>query len=105
MLCQRGTNSFADKVSKVQASGGLGAVIYNNVPGGFAGTLNGTSTIPGISISQEDGQAALALRWLPGLALANTAGVGNGYESYDGTSMATPHVSGVAALVWSNRPD
>jgi len=102
VLCQRGTNSFADKVSKVQSSGGLGAVIYNNVSGGFAGTLNGTSTIPGISISLEDGQAALGYLNQPS-TLANTTGTGNGYEYYDGTSMATPHVSGVAALVWSQN--
>jgi len=103
VLCQRGTNSFADKVSKVQGSSGVGAVIYNNVSGGFAGTLNGTSTIPAISISQEDGQAAL-LNAGSSSTLVNSAGVGNGYESYDGTSMATPHVSGVAALVWSHYP-
>jgi subtilisin family serine protease len=102
VLCQRGTNSFADKVSKVQSSGGRGAVIYNNVSGGFAGTLNGTSTIPGISISLEDGQAALGFLDQAS-TLANTTGTGNGYEYYDGTSMATPHVSGVAALVWSQN--
>jgi subtilisin family serine protease len=103
VLCQRGTNSFGDKVSKVQQSGGKGAAIYNNVPGGFAGTLNGTSTIPGISLSQEDGVAALALV-NQSSTLANSTGTGNGYEFYDGTSMATPHVSGVAALVWSFNP-
>jgi subtilisin family serine protease len=103
VLCQRGTNSFADKVSKVQGSGGVGAALYNNVSGGFAGTLNGTSTIPAISMSQEDGQAALA-KLGSSSTLVNSAGVGNGYESYDGTSMATPHVSGVAALVWSQNP-
>jgi len=30
--------------------------------------------------------------------------VGSGYEAWDGTSMATPHVSGVAALIWSADP-
>jgi serine protease len=101
VLCQRGVISFADKVNNVRNGGGSGAAIYNNVSGGFAGTLNGTSTIPAISMSMEDGQAALAFVGQDS-TLANTAGTGNGYESYDGTSMATPHVSGVAALVWSH---
>ena len=44
VLCQRGTNSFADKVAKVQAGGGVAAVVYNNVAndptcGVFSGTL------------------------------------------------------------------
>lgn len=29
---------------------------------------------------------------------------GNGYEKFKGTSMATPHVSGAAALAWSLQP-
>ena len=102
VLCQRGNITFAQKVSNVKSGGGVGAAIYNNVSGGFAGTLSGTSTIPAISLSMEDGQAALA-DVNGASSLVNSAGVGNGYESYDGTSMATPHVSGVAALVWSLR--
>jgi serine protease len=101
VLCERGDISFADKTNNVRLGGGVAAVIYNNVSGGFAGTLNGSSTIPSISISQEDGQAALGYL-NQSSTVHNSTGVGSGYEAWDGTSMATPHVSGVAALVWSH---
>lgn len=97
-LIARGTVDFSTKVSNCQASGGVGAVIYNNAAGAFSGTLGTTVTsIPSVSISQADGNALLAR-----IGQATTVGVGTAnYAYYDGTSMATPHVSAVAALVWS----
>jgi subtilisin family serine protease len=37
----------------------------------------------------------------PGVSIKSTVG-SSGYSTYSGTSMATPHVTGVAALVWAN---
>jgi len=40
----------------------------------------------------------------PGVNILSTI-KGNDYKKYSGTSMACPHVSGAAALIWSVRPD
>jgi subtilisin family serine protease len=102
VLCERGTNSFAQKVSNVQAGGGAAAIIYNNVAGDFAGTLNGSSAIPAVSLSQQSGQFLVANKLGFQAAVdSRTTSPGSGYEAWDGTSMATPHVSAVAALIWS----
>jgi subtilisin family serine protease len=39
----------------------------------------------------------------PGMQILSTM-LGSQYASMDGTSMAAPHVAGVAGLVWSARP-
>lgn len=100
-LIQRGTVDFATKVNNCKASGGVGAVVYNNAAGAFGGTL-GTSvtTIPSVTATDVDGAAMKG-------QLGQNATVevkATNYAYYDGTSMATPHVSAVAALVWSYFP-
>ena len=107
VLCERGDISFFDKVMNVQNSGGAAAIIYNNVSGGFSGTLGegNSSTIPAITLSQEDGRALLTKlaldTTLDTTVVSTVEKPADGYDYFNGTSMATPHVSGVAALVWS----
>jgi serine protease len=52
------------------------------------------------SFSQYNSQVEIAA---PGVGVMSTL-PGNTYAAWDGTSMATPHVAGVAALVWSHYP-
>lgn len=100
-LIKRGSISFGTKVANCQASGGVGAVVYNNVAGGLNGTLGGTATnIPSVGVSDTDGASMLAQLGQQ----ATVKVIGTNYALYDGTSMATPHVSAVAALVWSYFP-
>lgn len=99
-LIQRGTLDFATKVTNAKNQGAAAAIIYNNVAGDFTGTLGAAgSWIPAVAVSQASGQALL-------LQVGSSATVidkVSSWDHYDGTSMATPHAAGVAALIWSSN--
>lgn len=98
-VIDRGNISFHDKVQNCESSGGIGAIIVNNEAGMLYATLGDTNatSIPAAGAAFEDRTAILA---------ASSASVTIGTSDYGlmtGTSMATPAVSGIAALVWSNH--
>jgi subtilisin family serine protease len=95
-VIRRGTYTFAAKAANAVAAGAIGVVIANNAAGLFNGTLNGTSTVPVIGISNTDGDDLIARGSIP-VTIATSGG--HGYASFSGTSMACPHVAGVCALL------
>ncbi len=104
-LISRGTNTFADKVTNAKAQGAAAAIITNNDTaaaddaGSF--TLGAAGNwIPAVSVSYNSGVAIRA----GGLGSGNVTISPWDYTYMDGTSMATPHASAVAALAWSAKP-
>ncbi len=101
-VIQRGSITFVEKVKECKRRGGVGAVIFNSTDALFTGTLEGVDAnivIPAVSVAGADGPT---LESYEGTDFWLSVAKGN-YDFFDGTSMATPHVVGVAAAVWSQN--
>ena len=90
-----------------QNAGAAATIVYSNsaLPGlqnPFVVDTNNELTKVSVSVDRATG---LALRGQVGSTVTVKNEGGKDYEFYNGTSMATPHVSGVATLVWSYHPE
>ncbi len=95
-LIRRGEIFFSEKVANARAAGAAGVIIFNNEPGLFSGTLGEPGAhLTTVSLSLEDGEFLLSIQ----PALVTLVYRPADYDYYQGTSMATPHVSGVLGLL------
>ena len=103
-LISRGEIKFADKIKNAIAAKAIGAIIYNNADG----LSQGAATEDGseidfavVMIEKTEGEKLLSILQNGRVASAEVSTTKADYALFDGTSMATPHVAGVAALVIS----
>ena len=96
-----GSFSFATKITNAFNAGAIGVIVSNNVAGLNQASMGAaSSSIPAITISDTDGNLLQANDG----AVVTIAQFNNGhsYANLSGTSMAAPHVTATAALLFSN---
>lgn len=102
VLVQRGEISFLDKAKNAIQAKAAGVIVFNNAPGLINGALTQDGSVlpvPVAMVEQTVGQQLKASLEGGKVAQASISTVRTDYSAFDGTSMATPHVAGVVALV------
>ena len=103
------SSSSYPEIDAVQAcynAGASAAIVYSNsdLPGlqnPFLVDQNNEARMLSVTVNRDFGQELLGY---VGQEIMVSTTKGEDYEYYNGTSMATPHVTGVAGLVWSYHP-